>query len=47
MTQLGLTNKADAALVAIAARLWLTIIELVPSGLYVATGATRKSLPHP
>ena len=44
MTQLGLANEADAALVAIAARLWLTIVELVPSGLYVATGATRKSL---
>jgi hypothetical protein len=25
----------------------LTIIELVPSGLYVATGATKKSLPNP
>ena len=47
MTQLGLANEADAALVAIAARLWVTIIELVPSGLYVATGANRKSLPHP
>ena len=47
MTQLGLANEADAALVAIAARLWLTIIELVPSGFYVATGATRKSLPNP
>lgn len=47
MTQLGLANEADAALIAIAARLWLTIIELVPSGLYVATGANRKSLPHP
>src|SRR4051794_6007737 len=46
MTQLGLANEADAALVAIAARLWLTIVELVPSGLYVATGATRKSLPN-
>jgi uncharacterized membrane protein YbhN (UPF0104 family) len=46
MTQLGLANEADAALVAIAARLWLTIVELVPSGLYVATGATRKSLSH-
>ena len=44
MTQLGLANEADAALVAIAARLWLTVVELVPSGLYVATGATRKSL---
>ena len=46
MTQLGLANEADAALVAIAARLWLTIVELVPSGLYVATGATRKPLSH-
>ncbi len=46
MTQLGLANEADAALVAIAARLWLTIVELVPSGLYIATGATRKTLSH-
>ncbi|MEO8909318.1 MAG: lysylphosphatidylglycerol synthase domain-containing protein [Gemmatimonadaceae bacterium] len=45
MTQLGLASEADAALIAIAARLWLTIVELVPSGVYVATGATRKSLP--
>jgi len=45
MTQLGLANEADAALVAIAARLWLTIIELVPSGLYIAAGPTRNSLP--
>jgi uncharacterized membrane protein YbhN (UPF0104 family) len=44
MTQLGLANEADAALVAIAARLWLTVVELVPSGLYIASGATRKSL---
>jgi hypothetical protein len=46
MTQLGLANEADAALVAIAARLWLTVVELVPSGIYIAVGATRKSLPH-
>ena len=46
MTQLGLANEADAALVAIAARLWLTIVELVPSGLYIAAGASRKSLPN-
>jgi glycosyltransferase 2 family protein len=46
MTQLGLANEGDAALVAIAARLWLTIVELVPSGLYIATSATRKSLSH-
>jgi uncharacterized membrane protein YbhN (UPF0104 family) len=45
MTQLGLANEADAALVAIAARLWLTIVELVPSGMYIAFAATRRSLP--
>lgn len=46
MVQLGLANEADAALIAIAARLWLTIVELVPSGLYIAAGASRKSLPN-
>jgi hypothetical protein len=46
MTQLGLANEADAALVAIAARLWLTIVELIPSGLYIAAGSTRNSLPN-
>lgn len=45
MVQLGLANEADAALVALAARLWLTIVELIPSGLYIAAGPTRKSLP--
>jgi len=45
MVQLGLANEADAALVAIAARLWLTIVELVPSGLYVAAGPNRTSSP--
>jgi uncharacterized membrane protein YbhN (UPF0104 family) len=43
MVQLGLANEADAALVAIAARLWLTIVELVPSGLYIAAGPNRTS----
>lgn len=46
MTQLGLANEGDAALVAIAARLWLTIVELIPSGLYIAASAKRKSLSH-
>jgi glycosyltransferase 2 family protein len=44
MTQLGLANEADAALVAIAARLWLTVVELIPSGVYIAAGTGRKSL---
>jgi uncharacterized membrane protein YbhN (UPF0104 family) len=46
MTQLGLANEADAALVAIGARLWLTVVELIPSGLYIAAGPNRKSLPN-
>jgi uncharacterized membrane protein YbhN (UPF0104 family) len=46
MTQFGLANEADAALVAIAARLWLTVVELVPSGLYIAAGTARKSSPN-
>jgi hypothetical protein len=46
MIQLGLAGEADAAFVALAARLWLTIVELVPSGLYIAAGTTRKSLPN-
>ena len=36
----------DAALIAFGARLWLTIIELIPSGLYIAAGTNRKSLPN-
>ena len=46
MTQLGLANEADAAFVALGWRLWLTIVELVPSGLYIAAGTTRRSLPN-
>ena len=46
MTQLGLANEADAAFVALAARLWLTVVELVPSGLYIAASTTRRSLPN-
>jgi len=46
MTQLGLATEADAAFVALAARLWLTIVELVPSALYIAAGTTRRSLPN-
>ncbi len=42
LTQLGLAKEADAALVAIAARLWVTVVELVPSGLYIAARANRK-----
>lgn len=46
MIQLGLAGEADAAFVALAARLWLTIVELVPSALYIAAGTTRRSLPN-
>jgi uncharacterized membrane protein YbhN (UPF0104 family) len=43
MTQLGLASEADAALIAIAARLWLTVVELVPSALFVATRTSKRS----
>lgn len=44
MIQLDLASEADAAFVALAARLWLTIVELVPSALYIAAGTTRRPL---
>jgi glycosyltransferase 2 family protein len=44
MTQLGLASGGDAALLAITARLWLTVLELIPSAGFVAALAIgRKS----
>ncbi len=46
MTRFGLAAEGDAALVAIAARLWLTIIELSPSaGFVLAATLRRRSTP--
>ena len=44
LTQFGLATGGDAALLAIAARLWLTVLELIPSAGFVAASAIgRKS----
>lgn len=44
MTRFGLTTEGDAALVAIAARLWLTLLELIPSaGFMLAATLGRRS----
>ena len=42
MTRFGLANEGDAALVAIAARLWLTLLELVPSAGFVLAATLRR-----
>lgn len=42
MTQFGLAAEADAALVAIAARLWLTLLELIPSAGFVLAATLRR-----
>lgn len=42
MTQFGLASEGDAALVAIAARLWLTILELIPSAAFVLAATIRR-----
>jgi hypothetical protein len=41
MVRLGLASQADAFAVAVASRLWLTIVELVPG--FVALGLVRRS----
>lgn len=38
MLRLGLTGQADAVVVAIASRLWLTVLELLPGFAYLAIG---------
>jgi len=42
MAQFGLATEGDAALVALTARLWLTIVELIPSGIFIAVAAVRR-----
>jgi uncharacterized membrane protein YbhN (UPF0104 family) len=50
LTRLGLTSAADAAVIAVASRLWLTVLEVVPGALYLARDAVRapstKKTPH-
>lgn len=42
MTSLGLGTAKEAALVTVASRIWLTILEIVPGGLFLAYDATRR-----
>lgn len=42
MTRFGLAGEGDAALVAIAARAWLTILELIPSAGFILAATLRR-----
>jgi glycosyltransferase 2 family protein len=50
LTRLGLMTAADATVIAVASRLWLTVLEVVPGALYLARDAIRapltKKTPH-
>jgi hypothetical protein len=41
MVRLGLASQADAFAVAVASRLWLTVVELVPG--FIALAFTRRT----
>jgi len=45
MLRLGLAGQVDAVAIAIASRLWLTVLELLPGFAYLAT-SRRSSLPR-
>ncbi|HEX6629896.1 MAG TPA: lysylphosphatidylglycerol synthase domain-containing protein [Gemmatimonadaceae bacterium] len=47
MVAFGLANTAQAALVAIASRLWLTVLEVVPGLVFLALAALRRRSPSP
>ena len=42
MTQLGLAGTTDAAVIAVASRVWLTVIELVPGLIALAVHLSRR-----
>ena len=42
MTELGLASTADAAVIAVASRLWLTVVELVPGLIALALHLSRR-----
>jgi hypothetical protein len=44
MVKLGLSSRPDALAVAIASRLWLTVLELIPGLFFIAV---RKPAPRP
>lgn len=43
MTTLGLASPAEATVVAVTSRLWLTVLEIVPGLLFLAFGALRRT----
>ena len=45
LTSLGLATPKEAALVTVASRLWLTILEIIPGVLFLAAGSRPKSHP--
>ena len=45
MTALGMATLPQATLVAVASRLWLTVLEIVPGLLFLAHGAVRRRPP--
>jgi uncharacterized membrane protein YbhN (UPF0104 family) len=47
MVSLGLANKGEAALVTIASRLWLTVLEVLPGLVFLALAALRRRYPSP
>ncbi len=48
LVQLGLATSATSVLIAVASRLWLTVIEVLPGAIFFALGARRRPrTPHP
>ncbi len=45
LTTLGLASPAEAVVLAIASRLWLTVLEVAPGALFLAAGAWRPRTP--
>lgn len=46
LTRLGLTTAPEAALLAVASRLWLTVLEIAPGVLFMALAAARPAPPN-
>jgi hypothetical protein len=46
MPRFGLASAADAAVIAVTSRLWLTILEIVPGLLLFRSGSTQTARDH-
>ncbi|HEY0777515.1 MAG TPA: hypothetical protein VGD56_06065, partial [Gemmatirosa sp.] len=46
LTRTGMATPADAAVLAVASRLWLTVLELAPGLAFLAAGAVRAPRPR-